>query len=397
MDSKWGGSCWFIPGPTRLTDAVLAGLAHPTMTHRSPEFKAVMAELHGRLRHSFALTPTTTEIGQQAQEGEDGYSVVVVSGSGTAAMEMIIANRFGSDDNVLVPTNGKFGERVAQMCQHFANVTHIKYAWGQPFDLTEIDQILSTGKHDALAICHNETSSGITQNAPEIAKITEKHGVPFILDGITSVGGLPVHPAEWNAEAVVVGGQKCTAGPSGIAAVAVSENFVEAMMERRETNPNPPIYYLDLIQALKKAADDQTPWTPSINLCTGWVASLREQDEEGMEERWARCARLAKGVRNLFIDLGFELFAHEDQRSDTVTAVLYPEPSWGEEWRRWMAMERDTHVIGGQDHVKGRIFRVGTMGVTHIEEMVEGCRRMIEGFRHFGMELPDLDVESYFR
>ena len=397
MDSKWEDGCWFIPGPTRLTDAVLAGLAHPTMTHRSPEFKAVMAELHGRLRHSFALTPTTTEVGQQAQEGDDGYSVVVVSGSGTAAMEMVIANRFGPEDNVLVPTNGKFGERVAQMCHHFSNVTHLKYGWGEAFDLEEIDAILSTGKHDGLAICHNETSSGITQDAPEIAKIAEKHGVPFILDGITSVGGLPVYPAEWGAEAVVVGGQKCTAGPSGIAAIAISEQFVEAMMEKRKINPNPPIYYLDLIQALKKAADDQTPWTPSINLCTGWVASLREQDEEGIEERWTRCARLAEGVRNLFTDLGFELFAHEEQRSSTVTAILYPDPSWGEKWRRWMAVERDTPVIGGQDHVKGRIFRVGSMGVTPIEEMVEGCHRMIEGFRHFGMELPDVNVESYFR
>ena len=222
-----------------------------------------MAELHGRLRHSFALTPTTTEVGQQAQEGDDGYSVVIVSGSGTAAMEMVIANRFGPGDNVLVPTNGKFGERVAQMCHHFSNVTHLKYGWGEAFDLEEIDAILSTGKHDGLAICHNETSSGITQDAPEIAKIAEKYGTPFILDGITSVGGLPVHPAEWGAEAVVVGGQKY-AGPSGIAAIAISEQFVEAMMEKRKINPNPPIYYLDLIQALKKAADDQTPWTPSI-------------------------------------------------------------------------------------------------------------------------------------
>ena len=172
MDSKWEDGCWFIPGPTRLTDAVLAGLAHPTMTHRSPEFKAVMAELHGRLRHSFALTPTTTEVGQQAQEGDDGYSVVVVSGSGTAAMEMVIANRFGPEDNVLVPTNGKFGERVAQMCHHFSNVTHLKYGWGDAFDLEEIDAILSTGKHDGLAICHNETSSGITQDAPETVSYT---------------------------------------------------------------------------------------------------------------------------------------------------------------------------------------------------------------------------------
>jgi len=397
MALEWKGPCWFIPGPTWLTPAVLEGLAQPTMTHRSPEFKSVMAELHGRLRHSFALSPTTTEVGQQAQEGEDGYSVVVVSGSGTAAMEMVIANRFGSNDQVLVPTNGKFGERVAQMCANFTQVTHLKGEWGRALDLNEIEQILSQGKHEALAICHNETSTGITQDAAALAEIAQKYDVSFILDGITSVGGLPVHPELWNAEAVVVGGQKCTAGPSGISAVAISESYVEKMIEQRKSANCSPLYYLDLVQALKKAADDQTPWTPSINLCTGWVAALREQDNEGIEKRWGRCARLANGVRSLFTSLGFELFADENQRSNTVTAIWYPEPNWGEEWRRWIAVEKETFVIGGQDHVKGRIFRVGTMGVTSDEEMIEGCKRMIDGFKHFGMELPDVDVSSHFR
>jgi len=397
MGPEWKGPCWFIPGPTWLTPAVLEGLAQPTMTHRSPEFKSVMAELHGRLRHSFALTPTTTEVGQQAQEGEDGYSVVVVSGSGTAAMEMVIANRFGSNDQVLVPTNGKFGERVAQMCANFTQVTHLQGEWGRALDLNEIEQILSQGKHEALAICHNETSTGITQDAESLAKIAQKYDVSFILDGITSVGGLPVHPKLWDAEAVVVGGQKCTAGPSGISAVAISESYVEKMIAQRESGKGSPLYYLDLVQALKKAADDQTPWTPSINLCTGWVAALREQDKEGIEKRWERCARLANGVRSLFTSLGFELFADENQCSNTVTAIWYPEPDWGEEWRRWISVEKETFVIGGQDHVKGRIFRVGSMGVTSIEEMIEGCKRMIDGFKHFGMELPDVDVASHFR
>ncbi len=397
MTTGWDGPCWFIPGPTWLTPAVLEGLSQPTMTHRSPEFKIVMAELHGRLRNSFALTPTSIEVGQQAHEGDDGYSVVVVSGSGTAAMEMVIANRFGINEKVLVPTNGKFGERVAQMCDNFTQVTHLKGEWGKALDLDEIDFILSKGEHNALAICHNETSSGITQDAEALSKIAQKHGVSFILDGITSVGGLPVYPKAWNAEAVVVGGQKCTAGPSGISAVAISETYVEKMIEYRNKKESPPLYYLDLVQALKKAADDQTPWTPAINLCTGWVASLREQDEEGIEKRWNRCQMLATGIRSLFTEMGFELFADENQRSDTVTAILYPEPEWGEEWRRWMAIEKDTHVIGGQDHVKGRIFRVGSMGVTTKEEMIEGCKRMIDGFKHFGMNIPEINVESHFR
>ena len=220
------------------------------------EFKVVMAELHGRLRHSFALSPTTIEKGQQSHEGEDGYSVVVVSGSGTAAMEMIIANRFDFEDKVLVPTNGKFGERVAQICNNFTQVTHLKGEWGREFDLDEIDTMLSSKQFNAIAICHNETMLGITQDAEEIGKIANKHGVSYILDGITSVGGLPVHPDSWNAEAVVVGGQKCTAGPSGISAVAISESYVQKMIENREKNETLPIYYLDLVQALKKAADD---------------------------------------------------------------------------------------------------------------------------------------------
>ncbi|MBJ60829.1 MAG: aminotransferase [Euryarchaeota archaeon] len=397
MATEWNGPCWFIPGPTWLTPAVLEGLSQSTMTHRSPEFKVVMAELHGRLRHSFALSPTSTEKGQQSHEGEDGYSVVVVSGSGTAAMEMVIANRFGFEDKVLVPTNGKFGERVAQICKNFTQVTHLRGEWGRELDLDVVDTMLSSKQFNAIAICHNETSAGITQDAEQIGKIAKKYGVSYILDGITSVGGLPVHPDSWNAEAVVVGGQKCTAGPSGISAVAISESYVQKMIENRDKNETLPLYYLDLVQALKKAADDQTPWTPAINLCTGWVAALREQDEEGIENRWGRCEMLARGVRSLFTEIGFELFADENQRSNTVTAILYPEPEWGEKWRRWMAIEKNTHIIGGQDHVKGRIFRVGSMGVTSREEMIEGCKRMIDGFNHFGMEIPEIDVESHFR
>ena len=162
----------------------------------------------------------------QSWTGEDGYRVVVVSGSGTAAMEMVIANRFRNNDLVLVPTNGKFGERVADILPPVLQREANQYEWGRSFDLYELEQQLERGCYEALLICHNETSSGITQDAEAIAEMCERHGVSFILDGITSVGGMPVHPAKWNAEAVVMGAQKCTAGPSGIAAIAVNEHCV---------------------------------------------------------------------------------------------------------------------------------------------------------------------------
>ena len=389
------GDCFLVPGPVRMSDACLQAMATPVMTARGPEFRQVMATLNSGLRHAFNLTPSEPTMKTQSWTGEDGYKVVVVSGSGTAAMEMVIANRFRNNDLVLVPTNGKFGERVADICQQFCNVKHLKYDWGRSFDHYEIEQQLERGCYEALLICHNETSTGITQDAEAIAEMCERHGVAFVLDGITSVGGMPVHPAKWKAEAVVMGAQKCTAGPSGIAAVALSETCVERIHAIHQQGDNNPRYYFDMIAALKKGDDDQTPWTPAINLAMGWGAALENLKVEGNEARWSRCARMAEGVRNLFTDLGFMLLADDGQRSNTVTAILYPE-GIDDSWRSALKEKYHTQVIGAQDHLKGKVFRVGSMGETPVEEMVEGCKRMIACFRDFGLELPEVDVDAYF-
>ncbi|MDC3047754.1 alanine--glyoxylate aminotransferase family protein [Euryarchaeota archaeon] len=373
----------------------LDALGSPVITARGSEFRDVMAKLNSGLRYAFNLSPSSDERKNQSWTGDDGYKVIVVSGSGTAAMEMVMANRFRPNDRVLVPTNGKFGERVAEMGSRYCNVKHLKYEWGRAFDFGEIEEQLARGNWEALAICHNETSSGITQDAAELAEMCQRHGVAYILDGITSVGGLPVHPEKWGAEAVVVGAQKCTAGPSGVAAIAVNENFVNRCKAIRNQDDANPTYYLDILSALKKGDDDQTPWTPAINPAMGWAAALEVLKEEGLENRWKRCEILAKGVRNLFIDLGFDLLADEYFRSSTVTAIMYPE-GIDDSWRTRLKEEYQTQVIGAQDDLKGKMFRVGSMGETPITEMVEGCKRMIECFRSFGVELPDVNVESYF-
>ena len=387
--------CFLVPGPVRMGKPCLDALGSPVITARGSEFRDVMAKLNSGLRYAFNLSPSSDERKNQSWTGDDGYKVIVVSGSGTAAMEMVMANRFRPNDRVLVPTNGKFGERVAEMGSRYCNVKHLKYEWGRAFDFGEIEEQLARGNWEALAICHNETSSGITQDAAELAEMCQRHGVAYILDGITSVGGLPVHPEKWGAEAVVVGAQKCTAGPSGIAAIAVNENFVNRCKAIRNQDDANPTYYLDILSALKKGDDDQTPWTPAINPAMGWAAALEVLKEEGLENRWKRCEILAKGVRNLFIDLGFDLLADEYFRSSTVTAIMYPE-GIDDSWRTRLKEEYQTQVIGAQDDLKGKMFRVGSMGETPITEMVEGCKRMIECFRSFGVELPDVNVESYF-
>ena len=115
MNMGPNGDCFLVPGPVRMNRACLDAMATPTITARGTEFRDIMASLNSGLRYAFNLTPSLPERKNQSWTGEDGYKVVVVSGSGTAAMEMVMANRFRPNDRVLVPTNGKFGERVAEM------------------------------------------------------------------------------------------------------------------------------------------------------------------------------------------------------------------------------------------------------------------------------------------
>ena len=378
-----------------MNQRCLDAMATPVITARGGEFRDVMADLNSGLRYAFNLTPSQPVKKTHSWSSEDDYKVMVVSGSGTAAMEMLIANRFRSNDLVLVPTNGKFGERVAEMCKRFCNVKHIKYEWGRAFDLYELEQQLERGCYEALLICHNETSSGITQDAPAIAEMCERYNTSFILDGITSIGGLPVHLEKWNVEAAAMGAQKCTAGPSGIAAIAFTTKFYERCKAIREQEDSNALFYLDIISAFKKGDDDQTPWTPAINLAMGWSAALNVLKEEGLENRWNRCQSLAKGVQELFSHLGFELPADPFQRSSTVTAIMYPE-GVNDQWRVDLKERYQTQVIGAQDHLKGKMFRVGSMGETTKEEMIEGCKRMLKCFKDHGITIPEVDVESFF-
>ena len=145
-----------------MNQRCLDAMAGTGTTARGAEFRDVMADLNSDFVTLLISHPQAQEK-THSWAGDDDYKVMAVSGSGTAAMEMIIANRFRPNDLVLVPTNGKFGERVAEMCKRFCKVKHIRYDWGRAFDLYELEQQLERKCYEAVLICHNETSSGITQ------------------------------------------------------------------------------------------------------------------------------------------------------------------------------------------------------------------------------------------
>jgi len=298
---------------------------------------------------------------------------------------MMILNRFSRHDRILVPTNGKFGERVAKIGSRYCNVEHLQGLWGEPIDQALIEGRLSTGEIDGMMVCHNETSTGVMQDVNSLAKIATAYDVPFLLDSITSVGGIPTKLAEWGIEAAAIGAQKCTAGPSGLAALAVSQSYVSKVRERRELGV-PCAFYLDILPALEKSEDDQTPWTAAVNLVFGWRQALRELADEGLSNREQRCRSLAAGVRKLLMHAGLTPYGHESIWSDTVVAVELPS-GLDDHFRAHLATDHGVHVIGGQDNLKHRIFRIGCMGLTTPAEMAEGCTRLFRALRNEGAAL----------
>ena len=210
------GDCFLVPGPVRMSDACLQAMATPVMTARGPEFRQVMAELNSGLRYAFNLSPSAPEMKTQSWTGEDGYKVVVVSGSGTAAMEMVIANRFRNNDLVLVPTNGKFGERVADICRQFCNV-NTSVRMGPSFDCTNWSNN-SNGLLRSPARSATTKSSGITQDAEAIAEMCERHGVSSFSTASLRWAACPsiLHGRRSRRD----GSPEMHSGPSGIAAIA---------------------------------------------------------------------------------------------------------------------------------------------------------------------------------
>ena len=331
-----------IPGPVPVVPRILRAMAKPVINHRGEEF----AELFGECRAPFAdMFQTKNEI-------------LLLSGSGTSGMEAAIGNLINQDETIVTPVNGKFGERFRDIGGLYGNAVPIESEWGYPIDLDRVAAALEEGA-DAVAMVHNETSVGMLNPAKEVGKLAQKHDALFIMDGITSIGGSEVLVDKWGADIAILGSQKCIGAPPGFAAVSVSERAFEKMEDVQK-----PPYYLDL-KAHKKSADKgQTPYTPSIPLFYAVQEALRIAHEEGLPARMQRHATGAAAVRAAADAMGIEMFPEPDELSrysDTVTAMKVPSGIAFDQMKKEMLAHKIL-IAGGQAHLKGNIFRIGSMG-----------------------------------
>ena len=334
-----------IPGPTPVPESVLKAMGRHPIGHRSGDFQAVVQR-------------TTEQLKWLHQTQSD---VLVITGSGTAAMEAGIINTLSRGDRVLCGDNGKFGERWVKVARAYGlEVEVIQAEWGQPLDPEAFRKALeadSTKAIKAVILTHSETSTGVINDLETIARHVKAHGTALtIADCVTSLGATNVPMDAWGVDVVASGSQKGYMLPPGLSFVAVSERAWQAY-ERSDL----PKFYLDLGPYRKTAAKNSNPFTPAVNLYFGLEAALEMMQKEGLDAIFARHARHRSAAQAGMKAIGLPLFAAEGHGSPAITAVA-PDGIDAEQLRKAVKDRFDILLAGGQDHLKGKVFRIGHLG-----------------------------------
>jgi len=339
---------FLLPGPVKMHPRVLRSMGMPAINHRSAAFQEVIAEVRELTKYLF----------------QTSGRVAVLSGSGTAGLDAAVNGLLHRGDRVLCIVNGKFSERFLDLCKVYAKPTPLEFEWGTPVDPDRVAAALEGGDFKAVTMCHNETSTGLTNPVKDVAGVVRKHGAMFIVDGITSVGGIDVR-LEWGIDALVMGSQKCIAAPPGLAAVAVSDRGYAALHEESA-------FYTSLKAHVDALEEDDTPFTPAVPLFFAYREALRLLKEEGLENRIRRTARLGEATRAAAEAIDLAMFPKAGFESSTVSAIRYPQGVDDKKFRSVLENEHRTVVQGGQAHLKGKIFRIGHMGIVTMADLVAG-------------------------
>lgn len=337
-----------IPGPTNVPPPVREALSRPSMYHRGDEFAALLADCTRRLQQVF-----------QTQN-----EVLILTCSGTGAVEAAIVNVLSPGDRVLAVDGGKFGERMAEIAAAFgAEVEVLKVERGRAADPDDVAERLDG--HAALLFVQNETSTGVRQDAEALASCAHEAGAVVVVDCVSSMGGMPIAVDGWGLDAVAAGSQKALMLPPGLGFVSMSQQAWTAAENARMSR-----YYFDLQAARKSLEKGQTPWTPNVNMLRGLQASLDLIFEEGLESVWRRHVALAEATRAAMQAAGLELLADPEHASDVVTAVKAPEGVDSQQLVRRVKENHGVLISGGQAELRGKIFRIGHMGSCRLNDLL---------------------------
>jgi len=337
----------FIPGPVTVSESVLAASAQPMIDHRGPEFKALLERLAQRLRPVF---------------GTDTAEILILGSSGTGGLEAAVGNLFGPGDRVLACPIGVFGQRLIAIARAFGcEVEILETTWGggtDPAALRARLQAVGERRFDGVLLTHNETSTGAQNDIAALAAAIRGYGAYTVVDSVSGLAASEFRMDEWGFDIVVTASQKVLAAPPGLAMVAVAPRA----WARIDANLGAQRFYFDLKKARDFAALGQTPWTPPVSVAFGLDAALAEFERTGAAAVHERHARYAQAIRTAAEAFGLALFSHAGSHSPTVVAIRLPDGIDGDVIRKSLRDSRGVVIGGGQQALKGKIIRIGTMG-----------------------------------
>ncbi|MGE4234254.1 MAG: alanine--glyoxylate aminotransferase family protein [Bacteriovoracia bacterium] len=354
------------PGPTQVPESVLALAAKPILHHRTPQFMSVMNEVQEGLKYLF-------------QTKQD---VMMLSSSGTGAMEASVTNLFRKGDKVITVNGGKFGERWTKISKAYGlNPVEIKLEHGMAVTVSQIEEALNKNP-DARAVLFqaSETSSGVQMPVKEICELIQKKpDCISVVDAITALGVFDLPMDAWGIDVLITGSQKALMLPPGLACLSLSEKAWKAA-EKSDL----PKFYFDLTKERKGLAKGQTAWTPAVGLIIGLQETLKMIKTEGLENLFKRHRLLADATRNAVRALGLELLA-KDSPSTSVTAVKIPaEIKEGKAVPKTMRDKYGVSIAGGQDDLEGKIFRLTHLGYVDKFDIVIGISALEMTLRDLG-------------
>ena len=314
------------------------------MNHRGPEFADIMKRVTDGLNWVFGVSS----------------DVLTVTASGTGGLEAAVVNVLSPGDRVLAVSIGVFGNRLASIAETYgAEVVRYELEWGAAAAADEVARRLDADPSiKAVLVTHNETSTGVTNPLEEIAAVVRKCDPLLIVDGVSSVSSIPCPAERWGVDVLVSGSQKGWMVPPGLAFVWLSEAAWEA-----SESATMPSFYFDLQRARTSLESMQTPWTPSLSIFYGLDRAFETLRAEGLEGIYGRHRAVAQHTRDRVRAMGLQLFAQDERfASDTVTAVRWPDEVDGPAITKRAREEFGVVLGGGQQTLRGKIFRVGHMG-----------------------------------
>ncbi|MFQ6113673.1 MAG: pyridoxal-phosphate-dependent aminotransferase family protein [bacterium] len=336
------------PGPSNVHPRVYRALSTPLVGHLDPEFLAIMNEIQELLRFVFQTKNPFT---------------IALSGTGSAGMEAALVNVIEPGDTVIVGVNGVFGNRMSDIVIRCGGkLIQIKEPGGKVIEPQRIEDALKkAGDVKAVALVHAETSTGVLQPLEAVGKLCQEFGALFVVDTVTSLGGIPVEVDNWNIDVCYSGTQKCLSCPPGLAPITFSKKAMKVVRARKAKIQS---WYLDVTMIADYWAEGKRAYhhTAPISMNFALREALRLIQEEGLEARFERHKRNSEALFKGIQKLELEPFVDEGFRLPTLNSVKVPMDVDEAKVRQILLNEYNIEIGGGLGDLKGKIWRIGLMG-----------------------------------